>query len=115
MPASITAILCAAAVLAGVTAPRAGQPSPATPDHWPGAGDSVVIRVTNSMPHPWDFFADTSANHPAIGHVDANAATRVVIHDVQGDSVTLYAVSFAMGQTSRRFASHGAAPQDWAF
>jgi hypothetical protein len=77
------------------------------------AADSIVVTVTNSMPHAWSLFRETSGARIPMGSVDPAGTTSLILRDVQGDSVTLDAISDEMGMVQQRFPTHSAKPRAW--
>ena len=79
-------------------------------------GDSIVIDITNNMPHPMTITYEVRGERKPLGAVDAGAERLVAIHDLQGDSVVVWATNGLPPHDIRNtFPTHSTAPLTWSF
>jgi hypothetical protein len=118
--AAVIAVVISFVVGAGRAGAQAAARNNASPlasegTHKHRVSDSLVVTVVNGMGHPWLLFYEQGTARVPLGAVDGGSTTAVTVPHVQGDSVTLWAVSAAMGEQSMRVPSHPRTPVVWKF
>ena len=105
-----------AASILGLVAIGATRFSQRTPPAAPFASDSVVIVITNGMPHPMKLAYDSVKKRVSLGVAAADRETTIVIRRLATDSVTVWASNDNPEHNlSRRFPSRSERKQFWGF
>jgi len=77
--------------------------------------DSIVIAVTNNMPHSMALSYDRDGRRP-IGTIDATSTRTIVVRELAGDSVTLWATNgLPPHEFSQTFPTHPTGQLKWDF
>ena len=78
------------------------------------ARDSLMLLLTNPMPHSMTLSYEEGTARRPLGDVDAGASKTVVLRDLAGDSVTVWATSLEYGHAfSHRFPTSARKQIEW--
>jgi len=76
--------------------------------------DSIVIDISNSMPHPMTITYEVHGDRKPLGTVDPGTERLITIRDLQGDSVVVWATNgLPPHDIPHTFPTHSATNLKW--